>query len=733
MKIVNRIGIGIAGISFTILGYGEVVGAERTEPSAVYEERDSLAIYRELEEVTVTTKRKMTKLIEGGYSYNLGKDPRAATENLFDALNLVPMLRTTPDGSISVKGKEAFQLYVNGRPYDIGMNNPAETLRSIPGNKIARIEVITDPNPTYGNVEIPIINIITKEKALDGYSLNIGGSGATNPSARGNALFMLTKGKLEAAASYSYDLRGERNQEMNQRIDYLDDTGIETGRVTGTGTGDGNWHTHTMRLMLKYDIDSLNSVYADGHGLLTRTTSNNSWHQKGAFGEKISDIRFESDLDTHAGTVEANAIYRNYFKHIPNRVRFLAGYRFSYNPDNQDYTLSETENETYSRTLQHTKGGMSIHQVRGSLEIPLGFGYYNSLFLDIDNSLRLGHTDSGQGPENGDIYHDALRHTQDIASATVAYMSAIRHFTFYATVRGEYSHLRISRPGTELPHHISNDFLLLPSASVQWSVSQNTFLRLSYSERMTRPSIQQLNPFHADFSAFISSEGNPDLKGERRRRLNLNLFQSIGQLSISADAIYTHTSDMIASFNRREETRIITTFGNVGSADTWEGSVNLYWRPKSFLAAGAYVNFGYRTLNASIPTDLRQYDWFYNIAPHVDLFLPKGWTVNLNYGIFKSLPSVGCGNRHVQLYSLALSKSFFNGALTLTANADKPFSRHIKTVHTRDIPGLRSSQTNYTTGRAFSLTVSYTLREGRDVRLERSRALSPEDIKSGVD
>lgn len=77
-------------------------------------------------------------------------------------------------------------------------------LRSIPAGEIARIEVITEPNERFGSLGQPIVNIITKKRVLEGFSVNVGGMGATRPDAAGNILFMATRGNVEAAVSYNF-------------------------------------------------------------------------------------------------------------------------------------------------------------------------------------------------------------------------------------------------------------------------------------------------------------------------------------------------------------------------------------------------------------------------------------------------------------------------------------------------------------------------------------------------
>lgn len=247
----------LLAIASSVVAFGKI-GETIKISDEVITETDTVPTSVNLEELVVSADRNMTKLIEGGYSYNLSQDKRARKDNLYDALNYVPFVKAGLQ-DITVYGSSGCTIYLNGRPYDFANMNPMEVLKSLPASKISKIEVITDVTEKYGVIAAPIINIVSKGNLLDGYSVNVGGSGSSKPDAGGKVFAMGASGNVELAAAYRYDLMGQRNQKMWNEYAYLNGTDT-TSIVNSEGVGRGNWHSHTIRFMFKWNIDSINRL-----------------------------------------------------------------------------------------------------------------------------------------------------------------------------------------------------------------------------------------------------------------------------------------------------------------------------------------------------------------------------------------------------------------------------------------------------------------------------------------
>lgn len=682
-----------------------------------------------LSELTVIGRNRMTSVIEGGFSYNMSKNERAQAENLLDAMQYVPFMSLSADGSLSLGGSSGFSIYLNGRPYDIAQQNPTDVLRSIPAGEIARIEVITEPNERFGSLGQPIVNIITKKRVLEGFSVNVGGMGATRPDAAGNILFMATRGNVEAAVSYNYDLNGQRGQKM-ESVTRFTDHGKETGRVVSDGTGSGDWHSHVARLMLKWRIDSINDIYADVHGLLRHTVSRNDWHQEYMpESGQMSASDYGCRTDYNDGSVESNVVYRNYFRSNPEKERFSAGYRYTYTPDKRTVyqsLLSDAEKQDY---IQKTSGGMSEHTLNAAYAVMLPAR--QTLRFNARGVLRDGNTRSYSDNPLA-MLNPELGYRQGIGAAEVSYIGIFGRVGVGVWLRGEYAHVDMRLPHTPEYDSRRNAFNFLPSVSVNWIPDRYTSVSAYVSNGIARPLISQLNPFRTVLNEYTAFEGNPDLRAMTTTSVGLSVLRAFGDFSIKLGGRYSVTRDKISGYEYAEGEKTVSTYGNIGKSCLWSVEFNLDWQPVYFLSLSANGDFGRRRLVSS-HLDARQYDWIYNITPHADFLLPLHWRIGGQYGIYRSEPDFFQKTNAVSLYSFYVSKSFLDGDLSVSARIQNPFGKYISSRVSTYLVTQQTEQTNHVIGRTFSISLSYTFGSGRSIRLRRDRSLGNKDLESGID
>ena len=292
----------------------------------------------ELQEVAVVG--RLTTQTDSGISYNMAANRRAQSENTLQSLSYVPLVNVDADGSISVQGSSSYSLYLNGRPYEMAQTSPKIFLESLPASSISKVEVITHPDNKSGtDTQRYILNIVLKDPALEGYVFNIDGGGTTQPTANGSVMGMIKKYKVEAAVNYSYNLNGQRHQPTDMTYTEMDMTGETTHVWRNRGNGNGNWHSHTLRAMLKWEIDSLNTIYADAHGQISQTniTADNVQTEILPVYD-VSDTFIHNHSKYTSGAAEANLIYRNYLRDDPETERITVGYHYTYNPDRRHLT-----------------------------------------------------------------------------------------------------------------------------------------------------------------------------------------------------------------------------------------------------------------------------------------------------------------------------------------------------------------------------------------------------------
>ncbi|WP_069658183.1 outer membrane beta-barrel family protein [Arcticibacter eurypsychrophilus] len=203
-------------------------------------------------------------------------------------------------------------------------------------------------------------------------------------------------------------------------------------------------------------------------------------------------------------------------------------------------------------------------------------------------------------------------------------------------VGGRMEHTNIdgnSGAGNAEQLSVKNNYTnFIPSFAISKNLSPVQTLRLSYSKRIQRPSLQYLNPFKDISNDRFQRQGNPNLSPEISQTVELGFSTMIKKSMINTSVYFRHTTDIIESIARPDTYEgkpvTLTTFDNIGN-------------------------------NNSIGTSL-----FGSIVPL------KGATLRGNFDIFTYKPSTGSSFTELagEAKTYALYKAFVSGSFTLPNN-----------------------------------------------------------------
>src|SRR6185503_11193347 len=117
----------------------------------------------------------------------------------------------------------------------------------------------------------------------------------------------------------------------------------------------------------------------------------------------------------------------------------------------------------------------------------------------------------------------------------------VKKWDLQAGLRGEYAD-RVFALGTQrYPFDYTSFF---PSAIALYNVNQATQLKASYSRRIRRPGVQELNPFPSYFDADNVMFGNPDLNAEYTDAFEFGLTKNWSKGMLQLLPFYRRTSDI---------------------------------------------------------------------------------------------------------------------------------------------------------------------------------------------
>lgn len=708
----------------------------------------------QLSEVAIVARKERIKLSTSGLTYDMKNDPLSQSDNLLFALRNVPLVTVDGDGGIKVKGSSSFSIYLNGKPYRMATMNPKEVLQSIPAASISKIELITQLDARYdASVGNAIINVITEKKSLDGYNILLNSNGNTHPEAGAGVTAIITKGKFDLSLSYDYRYTRESNQKVEVNRKNIQEEEEVVSKLQTSGIGNGDYQYHTGRGMLIYNIDSLNSIYADAHVLIKDI--NSELENRQLFEMTAKQYSKNKELvKTSNGASEFNIVYQNLYKKNKSE-RLTLGYRYAYNPDKRNtevigYEYSDKfvdwDNgaKEFTHQKEETDGGLHEHTMQFDYRLPLG--KYNTLRFGGKDVFRK----AGATPEYL-LWDDAtdswvkntdetnvgkMNQLQNIASAYLTYNYRKGKFGLNAGGRLEYSHNKIDFKDNPQADFTSNLVDFIPRCNLSWNLSASSQLSMAFSSGVIRPSIWNLNPFREQLNEFQLKYGNPDLKSEKQYNTSISYMSYSDKWFINLDLDYNRTKDAIVEYPFRDENNpklLVYTYGNMGNYQRIGGSFFVNYKPINELSFSANGTLTHNNIESEV-LDVKQKALSYNASISCDAPLSHGWLLGGRWSIFKQAPRIRISYSSFQMYSFYVYKRFMNNKLNIGLVANQPFTRFIDSRVTSMGDDFVQNRTNYIKARSFGINLSYSFNAGKVAKIKRNKRIQNDDLqqKTGV-
>lgn len=697
---------------------------------------------KELEGVTVFARKRMIKLTDKGIVYDISKDAGVQALNLLDAINHVPLVNVTPNGNITVKGSSAYSIYLNGKPYRMAQCDPQTVLRSFPVSTVEKVEVITRLDGRYdGETGDAVINIITSRHHFNNWSLTLNGNSNTLPKAGAGISLVGTQKKIDFLVGYNYSYDGQRNQPVESSGIYSTPDSYQQN--TASGISDGKWRTHTLRTMMVFNIDSLNSLYVDGHAMIKQTDMSTDWSQTFTDRKLTEPLHtaFLSEHNNTAGTFETNLLYRKMFRKDKSKEHWMAGYRYTYNPDirnfNQTYT-DNTDSEQKSRNKTH--GGLNEHSLTASITLVDNDAQFlqiggKQIFRKgaIDTEMLLLNQNNEWVTEKDESSSlDQIHYRQDVSAAYASYSLSVKDFTFDTSLRWEYTHMKMLFPKMEEAGFSKTFGNMIPYIGVSYQRG-NSSLSLSYNGGMVRPDILMLNPFKTFSSQYKAEMGNPELESSYINTVDASYMTYSNTVFLSCGFTYKHQNRPIVLYPSYSEEyhRYLSQYMNINSLNDYRMNFYGNYKPVLPLSLTLTGDFGWYRMkdHAGACDDGKSY----NITFMCDVSLKNQWTLSLQYGNYLNMHPIWNRSHSFNIYSCSISKSFLKNALNVRAVINSPFDKFTEIREQNLLPSFSGSQTNFMRARAFGIDITYTLQKGTHKEIKRDRTLKSDDQKTGVE
>lgn len=496
--------------------------------------------------------------------YNAEKDLTAAGGNATDLLSKVPLVSVDINGNVSVRGDQNVRVLINGKPSGATSANLSDVLKAIPADQIKTIEVITSPSAKYdAEGSAGIINIITKQKNVSGLSGGISGGVGTRQN-NGNLNLNYNKNRFNLTtniggnASWPQTSLTELHQEINS-------DSIKT--VTDSkGTSRLKRHAVVGSIGAGYEFNGYNSL---------NTTFKFNQIEFNTNGESntIATVPYSSTTANHnkIDGFDWNLDYTHKFKKEGEELDLST--QWSHNSGVTDYTniysaaLPNIQNNIDAKSNEYTIQADYVLPISKVLKLEAGG---KSIFR------RISSVSDFYNPAAGGFVIDPIRsntynYNQNVfAGYSVFTITLPKEWSVLAGFRLENTdiHGEPFNADQDLAPFDQNYNTYVPSLTIQKKLSATNTLKLSYTKRISRPSIQYLNPFVNQANIQAQTIGNVSLSPEVSQTIELGLNSFIKTSILNLSVYYKRTSGLIEG--------IASPLTIIIPADTLKGTLTTY-------------------------------------------------------------------------------------------------------------------------------------------------------------
>ena len=488
-----------------------------------------------------------------------------------DVIKNLPSASVNGLGEISIRGSKGFTVLINGKPTQ---GQVSAILGQLPANSLDKIEVITAPSAKYDpDGKGGILNIITKKGVTNGVFSQV--------NVRGGLPSIEPYGTQRAAQRYGIDAT------VNSRTNLWNiSASASYNRNDKTGRREGELYIinrlQDRQTFLPSDGErSFDDVNYNGRLNVEYMPNKSDRYSLGFFAgkrtkERLADITYYNNRSVSPIGSEQSTSSFSYYNHnlrirrgdfvlgsfdydhdfsngskITNSVlyeyTFLGGPTYNDNVDTPDYnTIYQQEYNTNDNPL---------HGVRYNLDYafkPFSFGQ-----LEAGYQFRsLNH--------KGDFVYQRDEELVPEFSSNIQLMrithSGYSQFTgtntkwdYMAGIRLEsmdrsYSESLLSEAS---PNDYTYDYVkLFPSASLQYTVNEDTKIKAAYSKRVNRTTTLKMNSFAEREHSEVFEQGDNRLLPEFIDLVELGITKEFdSKNSVYATLYYRHVDNVINRVN----------------------------------------------------------------------------------------------------------------------------------------------------------------------------------------
>lgn len=672
-----------------------------------------------ISEVVVSGKKKLLERKADRLIFNVDASLASQGMDAVETLANVPMMKVDESkGLISIVGKSSVSVMVNGRMLNLSGDALMNYMKTIRSENISKIEVITTPPAKYeaqGNSGI--INIVLKKNPNLGFSGNIS-TGINQRSYFGgsvNGTLNYQTEKLSLSFKTNYLKSAKRT---NENYSVISDTISRSKSIRKD-----MWENISPSLSMSYKLSEKSEVgfnYMFTHQRPDMNIVNTTDYSSNS---KNFESLLTNTQHREKNTMNTLSVYYDIkLDSIGKKLSFTGNYYGNDAITTVNFNTLKSSNQEleYVKTISLIKP--EILSGQADLELPLSFGTIETgaKYTQFKNSSDLSYFTL----ENSDwsMVNNRSNLFRYQEKNIAGYISYAKNFgEKWQTKFGlRYEHTLVNgyTPSTD-ERNKNNYGQWFPSAYIAYKENKHSY-SLSYSRRINRPDMDNLNPFRWYANTYSYSSGNPLLEPSYINNYELSYTYNN---KFNASIYYLRLTNGFGQVSFQNglanEGTYLNTYDNdfYGANVSYTDKIMPWWEISSYISS-SYTSSKVYNIDAT-PKNGVTFD--YSIRN--TFTLNKAKTINFFLNFSQNLPYRNVNSYFHTFTNLdsGIKFSLMEKQLQINASVSNIFAQYWK----GDIYYANNSQhfNNYWDGRSFKLSVNYTfgnkkVKEARSINFE---------------
>ncbi len=670
---------------------------------------------------------------------NVDKNIVASGGTATDVLENVPSVSVDNDGSISLRGSTNVKILIDGKPSELFGGDIQQILEQIPATTIEAVEIITNPSAKYNPEGMSgIINIKLKEKkenhGINGLAnLNIGSAlPVFTPTVSGSLNLNYGVGKFNFFTVIDGNFRNSlrEGESWSKRFN---DSALFSSFSQEQETKRNNL-SGSVKVGAEYLINAQNSLSL-------------SYQFRESERKPKTEIYTTDYLNPLNSYTQNNKSTQNENNHNIN-LSYLKQFSQKGRELSLDGSMGFSNNESSSNLEQLFTDYLKIPYLQKSdgnnknsnayLQLNYIHPFSEKIKLESGYNLTTNSTNREisyySGDSTGDFYLDTLnsnkfdyREMVNALYSTLGYQ-IIKKLSVQAGLRYEYVNVREEQPAISNGDYTQNYGSFYPTIHSSYSISETQGLQLSYSRRVKRPNMWQLNPFRDYSNPEILEFGNPQLDPEYTNSFELNYNKIFKITNIFASAYFRQTNNMINRFQfiwneeNAEEygfywdgdttNRVASTFMNIDKGINYGLEVVVDQKITKWWRLNLSMNFYNSSISGSgLGFSNTKSDIMANCKLNSYMTLPWQITLQISGQYQSGWLTVQGSVKPSYYFDMALKKDLWKNRATINVRISDIFATRKFGVEV-DTPEIQSSSTFRHVSPSLSVGFSYKINQG---------------------